>query len=297
MMQLREHLESWGIPTAPVTNKHNRRGWVNVNCPQCSFLGSDKYHLGINEDSWQGNCWQCGKVSVFNCIKQLVPRLPHESVAKAFNSRVKYTTREVVKHTGRYGKPKTHKLRKGHHEYLQSRGLDSEKVEHEWNLECTLSNAPKWEGLDMRARIFIPVIVDGKPVTWTSRSILPKGKPRYIAAPNEHEAVPIKSIAFGLDKPTHTAIIVEGSFDAMRIGRGAVATMGTAFKAGQVRQLGKFMRRVICFDNSSEAQKAADRLAHELATYPGETLIVQIEGDDPASAPESEIIQLRNNFL
>lgn len=296
-MELREYFDQWGIPTAPVTNKHHSRDWTNINCSRCSFLGSDKYHLGVHNESWAGHCWQCGKVSVFQCIRELAPHVPADAVAKAFSSRNKYTSITKVEHTGRYGKPETHKLRKGHHEYLQSRGLDSEKVEHEWGLECTLSNAPKWEGLDMRSRIFIPVIVDGRPVSWTSRSIMPKGKPRYIAAPTQHEAVNVKNVAFGLDKPTHTAIIVEGSFDAMRIGPGAVATMGTAFKAGQVRQLGRFMRRVICFDSSSEAQKAADRLAHELATYPGETLIVEIDGDDPASAPESEIIDLRTTFL
>ncbi len=296
-MELREYFDQWGIPTAPVTNKHHSRDWTNINCSRCSFLGSDKYHLGVHNESWAGHCWQCGKVSVWQVIRELAPHVPAEAVAEAFKKRNKYTIKNTEVHTGRYRAPDTVEMRKGHHEYLQDRHLDSVEVAKTWGLRGTLSNAPKWEGLDMRSRIFIPIVVDGRQVSWTTRSILPNGKPRYIAAPAQCEAVNVKNVAFGLDFPTHTAIIVEGPFDAMRIGPGAVATCGTAFKAGQVRRLGRFMRRVICFDNSPTAQNAADRLAHELSTYPGETIIVQIEGDDPASASESEIMDLRTTFL
>ena len=296
-MNIEECFMDWRILTAPAHNKHYSREWLNTNCPYCGQIGSTKFHLGFHRESWHANCWQCGKKNAYDAIRKLAPHVPTSTLSEAFGKRNKYIAKDKLVHTGHYQKPETVAMRRGHHEYLIERGLDSVACAEQWKLEGTLSNAPKWKGLDMRSRIFIPIIVDGKPVSWTTRSIQPKNKMRYIAAPKDCEAVNVKNVAFGLDHPTHTAIIVEGPFDAMRIGPGAVATCGTDFKAGQIRRLGRFMRKVIVFDNSKIAQEKADQLANELAAYPGETLVVTIDGEDPASAPESEIIQLREAFL
>ena len=56
--------------------------------------------------------------------------------------------------------------------------------------------------------------------------------------------------------------------------------------------------RVVCYDNSPDAQRRANELCEVLSVFPGETINVQLDtGDDPASADRAEIELLRRTYL
>jgi len=102
-----------------------------------------------------------------------------------------------------------------------------------------------------------------------------------------------KDILFGAETCTNTIIVVEGFFDMANIGDGAVCAFGLAYTQEQVRLMAGYPRRIICFDNSSDAQRVASRLAGDLAVFPGETLQVTLDADDPGSASPEEVQELR----
>jgi DNA primase len=102
-----------------------------------------------------------------------------------------------------------------------------------------------------------------------------------------------KTLLFGAQYAKDAVIIVEGPFDSMAIGKGAVATLGIAVTTAQVNRLADYYKRVIVFDNEPNAQRRARALADQLSIYPGETFIVNIDAKDPAEAKPSEIAALR----
>jgi hypothetical protein len=121
----------------------------------------------------------------------------------------------------------------------------------------------------------------------------------YISASKEQELQPIKTLLYGEQYRTFydTIIVTEGVFDVFNIGIGAVATFGKLITASQLLRISKFARRVICFDNEPDTQEQAKRLCYELSLFPGETLNVCLDADDPGSACKKEIKRLRQLFL
>jgi hypothetical protein len=100
-------------------------------------------------------------------------------------------------------------------------------------------------------------------------------------------------LLFGNQYIRDTAIVVEGPLDAIRVGRGAVATFGLAVTQFQLAEIARIWKRVIVFDSSPQAQARAKVLAEQLAVFPGETVRIELDADDPGSASEQEIRKLR----
>ena len=102
-----------------------------------------------------------------------------------------------------------------------------------------------------------------------------------------------KSLLYGGQHVRDSVIVCEGPFDAINVGKGAVATLGINVTTAQVNRLADYYKRVIVFDNEPNAQRRARALADQLSIYPGETFIVNIDAKDPAEAKPSEIAALR----
>ena len=146
-------------------------------------------------------------------------------------------------------------------------------------------------------RIFIPIMLNGKQVSWTTRAI-GSSLPRYKSAKPKEEIVEHKHLLYGEDCVRHSVIVVEGPLDAWAIGPGAVALMGLSYTAEQVTRIAKYPIRTVCFDREPKAQIVADKLAGELSCFPGETQSVGlVTGDDPATADVEEVRELRKKFL
>jgi DNA primase len=116
---------------------------------------------------------------------------------------------------------------------------------------------------------------------------------------NEESVVPIKETVYNIDAVTgENILIVEGPFDAWRMGGPTVCLFGTAFKQQQVmRILSKFPKNIyICFDQETEAQKNANRLAACFAPFVSHVEVIEIPVKDPALLSPEQALEIRNEL-
>ena len=164
--------------------------------------------------------------------------------------------------------------------------LDPEEMAQIWGIKG-IGVAPR-----LSWRLFIPIHLEKEMVSWTTRAV-GNNPQRYISASEKEESLPHKTLVYGQDLCSHSIIICEGPGDAWKIGPGAGALFGTAYTPSQVRKLARHPYRFIVFDSSYEAQRKADELADQLAVFPGQTMRVELDAEDPGSASDQEIQRLR----
>ena len=272
----------------PGDHAHVRPGFIGVDCPYCG-PGSQKYHLGINIENGYATCWRCGYQNLAKVLSHLTGRqIDGKTLDACRKGRLpaeRPQIRPVRLPAGRSP------LAPVHRRHLAGRGLDANLVASRWGLE----------GIGIHAvlgwRIFIPIHLDGKIVSWTTRAI--GDHPiRYMSAdPEKDGGVPIKHLLYGEDFVRHAVVVVEGPADVWRIGPGAVATFGIAYSQEQVARLARFPLRAVCFDAEPQAQRAADRLCEQLHLFPGQTHRVILLSGDPGEASEVDVLKIRESFL
>lgn len=271
-------------------HEHARPGWVQIDCPKCSPR-SGRYRMGINLVKGYANCWNCGGSRLVDVIRDLTGKNLPECYdllrgigwEKSKVVEKKLGTLKVPDGTGPLTKP--------HIQYLKGRGFDPEELVRLWGIQGVgISTQIPWN-------IFIPVYYQGEMVSWISRSI-GDGEQRYTKAKVEEESFPLKDLLYGYDYVRHSVVIFEGPFDAWAVGPGAVAILGLNCSRAQINLMSEIPVRTVCFDSESAAQRRANRLAHELEQYPGETRVVELEtGKDAAEADEKEIQELRKYLI
>jgi len=289
MQTIKDIITEYNIPHAGEEHSRGRSGWIQIDCPDCN-PNAGKFYLGISLISGASNCWKCGRKDTGR-ILSVVTGQPVQLIRSALNTAIP-TTKEKKKQ-GKLVIPKgVGDLLPGHHDYLENRGFDADEIVRLWGVRGIGQAAHlKW-------RLFIPVYYHGIIVSWTTRSINPNNPMRYVSAPPEHEATPIKNVLYGSDYAQHRIIVHEGPIDVWATGPGAVATCGTSYTTAQVKAILRNPVRVVCFDSSSEAQGRARELTRTLSLYPGVTWNVRLEsGEDPAAADQEEIADLRKKFF
>lgn len=263
---------------------HATQGWVQIDCPFCS-PATNKFRLGINLQWGNTSCWTCGPhklVTVFQASSG--------DQAPAYRDLLRQlqpTLQTPQARPGRLILPQgLGPLLPCHKQYLRQRGLNPARLARLWQLEgIGLHPHLAW-------RLFIPIVQQGKTVSWTTRSI-GEATPRYRNAKPEEELVPIRSVLFGMDYVRQAALICEGPFDVFRIGPGAIATLGISYTARQRALLAKIPVRLICFDNEPQAQQRARQLLDDLSVLPGTTQNLVLDAKDPGSASKKEVKLLR----
>lgn len=293
-MNLTDFLREHNVSVAPDGHHHSRAGWVQIDCPFCHAPGH--YRLGISQDNLGCNCWTCGRQNVVEVLAELTG-LPLGEVLRAVGEHRRGRLPQVrgAKPRGRLVLPNgVGPLLLPHRTYLEGRGFDPDELAEVWGLGG-IGIAPK-----LSWRVFIPAHLDGKVVSWTTRSISDRaGGKRYVNARPDQEVVPIKELLYGSDLCRHAVVVVEGPVDVWAIGPGAVCTLGTAYSQAQTTALVmNFPVRAVCFDSEPAAQRRAEKLCDELAVFPGKTVRVELEtGKDAASAKTREVRELRRRFL
>lgn len=266
------------------SHHHARPGWIQLDCPFCGPK-SGRYHLGFNLQRGYFSCWRCGGLKTGPVCAAL--GIPFPKIEQALKD-LAIPAKESPPPNRRLQEPPGRgPLLPAHQAYLRSRGLDPEQVTLTWHLEGT-GIAPR-----LSWRIYIPIYLNGRRVSWTTRAI-GNGVPlRYISASATEEEVPHKDLIYGWDFCQSSIVIVEGPVDAWKIGPGAGATFGITVSTAQIRWLAKIPYRTICFDNEPQAQKRAEALCHALAPFHGMTQNVQLDAPDPGEASPKEIRLLR----
>lgn len=291
-MKFQEVLQTLGIPFVEgKQHHHSRPGWLNIDCT-CA-PGSGKYHLGYNLSSGFLTCWRCGpKISgktlallsgkPLSVVMQLLAGVPRVHVKE-------------LEHIGKLVLPEgINELLPIHEDYLISRGYNLRKLDHWWGVRgIGLSSRLSW-------RLFIPITLHGKIVSWTTRAVGKHVERRYWSASVDEEAVPHKHLLYGEEYALQTIIIHEGPMDVWKTGPGAVCTFGTEWTLKQLKRMAKYQRQVICYDNTPDGHLAAERLADELSVFSGGngTEIAYMEtAKDAGGADPQEIQELRKKYL
>jgi len=157
-------------------------------------------------------------------------------------------------------------------------------------------------------RIIIPLILDGKIVSWTGRSILSKQKinelkiPRYKNLSIEQSVIDPKSILFNLDNcKSEIGVLTEGAFDVMRMGDGFFCSFGTELTQSQIAVIkNRFKKVFIMFDNEREAQIKARKFGLQIASMGVEVEVVDVYGDfgknDAGELNEKEVSVIRKEL-
>ncbi len=291
-MNIQEILSQHGVKCwEEGEHKNVRHGWIGTSCPWCGTGG--KAHLGINLDGTYAVCWSCGYHRIGDVLMRLTNN-PWNIVKDWLKGLQKApgSSLEPPRPRGRYIMPPgLQSLRGPYKRYLENRGFSPFAIQQQWGVQAT---GPFGE---LAWRLWIPIHLDRKAVSWTTRAIGNRD-PKYRSAGLAEETIPHKQMLYGLDYVGSVAIVVEGPTDAWAIGPGAVATLGITTTQEQFDLVAQVPKRVICFDSEPAAQRRGKRLADQLSLLPGETYLVELEsGADPAKADKKEIKKLRERFL
>lgn len=255
----------------PYSTRENR-GWVNVACPWC---GDRTYNGGFNAAKNYYNCWKCGGHGHDETLA-LVLRVGKDEIRgiiKAYRGgewegndrRVALAEKLVLPSSG---------LNWAERKYLAGRNFKPSHLVRKYGV-CGGGIAGRW-----RYRVIIPLYMDGVLVSWVARSILPKGIieanriPRYKNLSVEESVVNPKETFFNLDHCGRVGVMVEGTFDVMRLGDGFFCSLGTTLTNAQVALAARrFDKVTIVFDDEGEAQRKAVKFAGQLAAVGVETAV------------------------
>lgn len=278
-------------------HRNVRTGWIGIDCPWCGFSGEGKFHLGISLSPIHTVCWNCGGHSLPSVICELFRvgyGQAHRMLLEADVQLDQISKPSVdAPVTGELKLPKGREpLGIRHRRYLRKRGFDPDEIAHLWGIEGIGINSMRlcW-------RIFIPIYLGNRIVSWTTRAIMKNATQRYITASREEEAISCKHVLYGAQHAKDRIVIGEGPTDAWRLGPGAVATLGLVVSPVQIELMSRYHVRAICFDNSRGAQLRAEKLANQLEMLPGETHVIQLDSDDLGCASDNEIRQIRRTIL
>lgn len=293
MTDIHSVLRDLNVTAADQSHHHTTSGWVNVDCPRCS-PGSEKYRLGIPLNGQVSHCWLCGKLNLVQVLSELSGQ-PVNVVIGLLRGLWSGSHRDKsVKPTtgGKLVRPVgVEKMNHRHRLYLEDRGIDPDYAEEVWKVQGTgqLSDKP-W-------RLYLPIFLNGKEVSWTTRSIGTMGTP-YLSARPDQEVIRHRELLYGEHLCGSSVVVVEGPLDAIVVGAGCVATMGIGYSDEQAGRIARYPVRAICFDNEPDAQRRARRLVRDLLPFPGETHNVVLEtGKDTIRADKSEVEELKRRFL
>lgn len=258
-------------------DKHCTDGWVQVRA--CPFCGTKKYHLGYSLIGGYYHCWNCGgsgKViwrviqEQLKCPESRAKELfyeyggatGHRKYKKKFEGKA---AELVLPHGTGELQPRT--LR-----YLAKRGIDPLQAQI-WGMQQTGPAGP------YAHRILVPIKLNYTMVSFQARDFTGKAKAPYMACDMEKEVVHHKNIVLGADLvPGRVCAVVEGVFDAAKLGVGAVSTFGVRLKQEQVRFLAKrWDRFVIVFDNDWAGKMGAETLKYELGAFGREVEVVPLK--------------------
>jgi hypothetical protein len=301
MFDVKRFCSDYGI-RYDVEGKNCRGGWVNI---RCRFCDDHSNHGGFQLEDGEYFCWRCGKHPLPKVIQSIldVTRTEASDIISAYT---RHITEEYL--TNKYGgksrenpKQQNLSLPKGsnelsvqHKKYLIKRGFDPDELIKTWKIKGTGPIGT------YKFRIIIPIIVDGKTISYQARDITNHSELRYKACNIDEEIIHHKFVVYGIDHvQKKRTIIVEGILDAWKLGPGAVATFGTGWTKEQILFLSHRVKEAwVWYDNEPEAQKKAEKLCVALSAAGIEVEnISQNDFEDPGAIPKKLAEKTRKMIL
>jgi 5S rRNA maturation endonuclease (ribonuclease M5) len=280
-------LEDNNIPFR-TEGKNVTSGWVEISCPHpgCSDPSS---HCGVNLESGYHHCWICGGKGGMLTLTKLLLDLT-SSEARSL----------LKKYPAVFIPPPEKKCREDGitdislsafdtilpnlpRDYLAKRGFDPDEIQRKYSIRFCYTTGK------FAYRIIIPIIQNGHIVNFTARDVTGKQEPKYKNLANEEAVIPMKNCLYNIDTVNKKAIICEGVTDVWRIGRGAIATMGTEYTSSQLELLMRKKLNKVFVMYDADAAKKSEMLANALTTFIPSVEIVYLDQGDPGEMSEKEI--------
>jgi hypothetical protein len=281
-----------------------RNGQFRINCinPDCDDTGGN---LEINLEKGLFHCWKChygkGK-KIRHLLKDFLGWSPnvdeYVSPSDLQNLGEELFSEEEKKVTEFKGLPK---------EYVFLGGSDLSYVGKK-ALKYALSRVSQDDiikyhvgycGLGIyKWRLIIPAFEDGKATYFVSRAFMAGVEPPYRNPDEEECGIGKSEVVFNIDgaREQGMAVVCEGVFDAMRVGKAGVAIFGTSISDTQVlKLLSPPLIKEFCVMLDQDAIKSAVKIAGLLKSYrPSVKLVIPPSGD-PGSWPSEDIWSWINN--
>jgi len=304
MIDVKSILDDLGIDYKE-SGKNVSTSDVNIDCP---FCGADK-HLAINVRNGKTNCWVCnfedvnftwnGEAKRPNLAKVLV-----ESSGEKWKD-VKKAMEEwgwepwVDSNKSPYSQSAVCRLPKNTSpaiddslalSYLLKRGFGTDTIIR-YNLMCSKHESYK-------ARIIIPIYIEGKLVNYTARDYTGHSPNRYKNAPSFYTIRRLNEALYNYDsaigKARHKHIyLLEGPTDVWAMGEDSVAVFKSSLSAQQRNMIlaSGITSVTICFDR--DAYSRAVSAAEELSPFMPKIKVIHLDSHkDVADLGRKEILYI-----
>jgi hypothetical protein len=176
--------------------------------------------------------------------------------------------------------------------YIEARKFSVEELWNVWQVQFCIS-APPPHGLASN-RIVVPAFWQGKQVGWQARAITEGSTPKYFTMPG----LPKGRMLFNGDraKTYPVGVVVEGVFDAFRVGPCAVALLGKSMSCMQQGHcLEAWNGKTIIIVLDDDAQKDMQQIASNIraSSFNGLVNCVTLpKGEDPATMTREGLWEL-----
>lgn len=288
----------------PIRDERRDGTWIQVNCPFCVTPKDTHFNGGFNQIRPTFSCWRCGTHNYLDALSRIM-NVDTKHVIQTikgyrFISENKGEKKIAQGHDLKL--PGYRTLNDAERKYLENRGFNIEYLRSKFHI--------RGGGIcgDWSYRILIPIYYNGELVSWVGRSILDKKQleelkiPRYKNLSIEQSVINSKEIFFNLNNcHRDSVILVEGSFDVMRLGDDTICSLGTSVTPEQQLFLAsKFKKVFIAFDNEPGAQAKAKHLGMNLSSVGMKVEVVNAYEDfgknDAGELTESEAIQVKKEL-
>lgn len=257
------------------------KNWVNT---KCCFCGGSSYKLGFNPEDDYCTCFACGGHNLYDALSRIlnVKRSDLKEILPDYEGNV------IIRKELNHKEIKIKKLElpsdeftMAERKYLEKRNFNPDYLYEKYKVVGG-GIAGKW-----KHRIIIPILLNGKIVSWTARSILSKEKlqelgiPRYLNLSIDESVIDPKNTLFNLDNcKGDTVVLTEGAFDVIRCGDDFTCSFGIEVTETQINILAdRFKKVFIMFDNEIQAQKTARKYGVALSAIGVDVEVVDAYSD------------------
>ena len=299
-MNLKDLLDEYSIEYW-TDGKNVSKGWTNVQCPYCD---DESNHCGIRNSDLKVNCWKCGRHNILNLVVTItgIPyseaknlKLYLSRAGDGINPPSHDDPKAVLANYVCLPPESTMHFPKSHRRYLKERGFSSTRIIRKYKLRAVHTIG------EYKFRIIIPIYMDNKLVSFTSRDITDQQEPKYLHSRIKQSIIDPKNAIYNYDSvtPGTDAFLMEGPIDTWKMGDGALGSFGVQLTDRQLIYLKrKKIRKMFLFlDGDKEGRKAAKRLSFVLAPLVQVLEILTIDKDqDPGNLSIAEAESLKHEL-
>jgi len=294
-----QFLDDYDIPYKE-QGKNIGRDWIGIG--ECPFCGDDRYHFGINKITKVASCFVCTEsAGLGRFIKEKLGYEWNEikGILKNYSNGPVYVPREsgnnVVFPSG------LKDINKKGLRYIKNRNFGEDIIDQFKLSQTGIVSNLVLDGYksDFSNRIFIPITMNKRLVSYTARSIFDED-PKYNNPVIEACIVPTGSCIYNYDtlKEHEVGVFMEGPTDVWRFGDKFVSMMGVKYSKKQINFIAakKLSKAIILFDKGAESK--AKKLANNLMGIVPVIKIVYLNtGDDPGGLDPYDAIKLKYDLL